>query len=404
MNSFIINNATVITPDEVLHNTSILVEHGIITHIDQHIDEKYAGKIIDAAGDIVMPGIIDIHTDAMDAEIVPRTGADIPIAIAFRELERKMSGCGFTTVYHSMHLGYDMAEMHSHSKYSRLEVFETVHNASKGSTLLNNKIHLRFELSGVKAYDTCFELMDKGYVNILSVMDHTPGQGQITKEYFIKFAMKKGKNEEEAIAAYDERISMPIIKGKELEALIRHAQKLHIPVASHDDDTVEKVDYMHGLGIDICEFPITMETAQHAAKLGMHVVGGASNILRGGSLSGNLDMKEAVLAGAVDSLCSDYYPPSILHSIFKLYNEAGVPLHDAVNLATLHPAKAAGISKQTGSIEKGKDADLVIVKLINDIPMVTHTIVRGHIVAQASNQVNYNNNYELNDLSLTNEL
>jgi alpha-D-ribose 1-methylphosphonate 5-triphosphate diphosphatase len=404
MNSFIINNATVITPNEVLHNTSILVEHGIITHIDQHIDKKHAGKIIDAAGDIVMPGIIDIHTDAMDAEIVPRTGADIPIAIAFRELERKMSGCGFTTVYHSMHLGYDMAEMHSHSKYSRLEVFETVHNASKGSTLLNNKIHLRFELSGVKAYDSCFELMDKGYVNILSVMDHTPGQGQITKEYFIKFAMKKGKSEEEAIAAYDERISMPIIKGKELEALIRHAQKLHIPVASHDDDTVEKVDYMHGLGIDICEFPITMDTARHAAKLGMHVVGGASNILRGGSLSGNLDMKEAVLAGAVDSLCSDYYPPSILHSIFKLYNEAGVPLHDAVNLATLHPAKAAGISKQTGSIEKGKDADLVIVKLINDIPMVTHTIVRGHIVAQASNQVNYNNNYELNDLSLTNEL
>jgi len=148
-----------------------------------------------------------------------------------------------------------------------------------------------------------------------------------------------------------------------------------------------------------------METAQHAAKIGMHVIGGASNILRGGSLSGNLSMKEAVLNGSVDSLCSDYYPPAIIHSIFKLYNEEGLPLNDAVNLATLNPAKAAGISNHTGSIDVGKDADLVIIKLIDNIPMVTHTIVKGHLVAQASNQLVYNENFEPdNNLSLTNEL
>jgi alpha-D-ribose 1-methylphosphonate 5-triphosphate diphosphatase len=406
MNSFIINNATVVTPYEVLNNTSVLVEHGIITHIAGQIDDKYAATIIDAGGDIVMPGIVDIHTDAMDAEIVPRTGADIPIAVAFRELERKMSGCGFTTVYHSMHLGYNMAELHSRSKYGRDEIFETVYKASKGRTLLNNKIHLRFELSGINAYEKCFELMDKGYISMLSVMDHTPGQGQISKEYFIKFYMKmEKKTEEEANEAYEQKIAMPVIAGEKLEALIRHAQKLHIPVASHDDDTVEKVNYAHSLGVNICEFPITMETALEAEKLGMHVVGGASNILRGGSLSGNLNMKDAVLAGAVDTLCSDYYPPAILHSVFTLHNEAGLPLHEAVNLATLNPAKAAGISNYTGSIEAGKDADLIIVKLIDEIPMVTHTIVKGHLVAQASNKINYNKDHTLNDnLSLTNEL
>jgi alpha-D-ribose 1-methylphosphonate 5-triphosphate diphosphatase len=406
MRSFIITNATVVTPTEVLENTSVLVEHGIITHIAPRIDEKYASKVIDAEGAILMPGIIDIHTDAMDAEIVPRTGADIPIAIAFRELERKMSGCGFTTVYHSMHLGYNAAETNSRSKYTRDEVFETVHKASKGSTLLNNKIHLRFELSGVDAYKTCFELMDKGYIDLLSVMDHTPGQGQISKEYAIEFIMKSGKkSREEAIKDIEDRINAPIIAGKELEALIKHAQELHIPVASHDDDSIEKVDYMHGLGVDICEFPINMETAQHATEIGMHVIGGASNILRGGSLSGNLSMKEAVLNGAVDSLCSDYYPPAIIHSIFKLYHEEGLPLNEAVNLATLNPAKAAGIANHTGSIQIGKDADLLIVKLLDGIPMVTHTFVRGHLVAQASNQLVYNENFETDtNLSLTNEL
>lgn len=405
MNSFIINNATVVTPYEVLNNTSVLVEHGIITHIAPQIDEEHASMIIDAQGAIVMPGIIDIHTDAMDAEIVPRTGADIPIAVAFRELERKMSGCGFTTVYHSMHLGYGSAETHSRSKYSRYEVFETVFKESKGNTLLNNKIHLRFELSGVDAYDTCLELMDKGYIALLSVMDHTPGQGQISKEEAVRFIMKGGSTKEEAIKMVEDRLNQPLIEGEKLEALIRHAEKLHIPVASHDDDTVEKVNHMHRLGVGICEFPITLETALHAEKLGMHVVGGASNILRGGSLSGNLNMKEAVLAGAVDTLCSDYYPPAILHSVFKLYNEHSLPLHEAVNMASLNPAKAVGISHHTGSVETGKDADLLIVKLCDNIPMVTHTIVKGHIVAQASNRMNYREDIKLDsDLSLTNEL
>ena len=403
MKPFIIKNATVITPHEILNNASVLVEHGIITHIAEHIDEKYAIKIIDADGDILMPGIIDIHTDAMDAEIVPRTGADIPINIAFRELERKMSGCGLTTVYHSMHLGYDAAQVHSNSKYSRDEVFETVYRAAKGKTLLNNKIHLRFELTGVNAYETCFDLMDKGHIDLLSVMDHTPGQGQITKQQAIDFFMRMGKSKEEAIKDIEERANGPIIAGEKLEALIKHAQKLHIPVASHDDDTIEKVDYMHSLGVNICEFPINMQTARHAAKLGMHVIGGASNILRGGSLSGNLSMKEAVLNGSVDSLCSDYYPPAILHSIFKLHHEDRVSLNEAVNLATLYPAKAAYIDNHTGSIETGKDADLLIVKLVDGIPMVTYTIVKGHIVAQAENKIGYSEQLEINDLSVNHE-
>ncbi len=405
MNSFIIKNATVVTPYEVLNNTSVLVEHGLITHIAPQIDQEHAGLVIDAGGAIVMPGIIDIHTDALDAEIIPRPGADIPIAVAFRELERKMSGCGFTTVYHSMHLGYGTAEMESRSKYGRGEVFETVYRELKGNTLLNNKIHLRFELSGVSAYDTCMELINKGYISLLSVMDHTPGQGQFSREKAIQFFVKLGNSREDAVRLLEEKLSQPIIEGEKLEALIRRAKELHIPVASHDDDTIEKVGYMHSLGVGICEFPITLETAMHATELGMHVVGGASNILRGGSLSGNLNMKDAILADAVDTLCSDYYPPAILHSVFKLYNEDGIPLHEAVNMASLNPAKAVGISHHTGSIEIGKDADLLIVKLFDNIPMVTHTIVKGHIVAQASNKVNYNKDITLdNNLSLTNEL
>ena len=388
MNSFTIYNATIITPDEVIANASLRVEDGIITTIDrENVWQDVIGQAINANGAILMPGIIDIHTDALDAEIIPRPGADIPVAIAFRELERKMSGCGFTTVYHSLHLGYEVAEQFSRSKYTRSEVFEQVYQSSLGHTLLNNKIHLRFELSGIAAYDACIEMISRGYIAMLSVMDHTPGQGQFTKETFLKYALKDGRTEQQALEEYHERLSRPKMEGEKLQALIDHAIAHDIPVASHDDDSVEKVDQMYSLGIRICEFPITMETAEHATQKGMHVVGGASNILRGGSLSGNVSMTEAVVSGMVDTLCSDYYPPAILHSVFKLHQEQGLPLHETVKLATLHPAKAAKIDHLTGSIETGKDADLLIVNTVNGIPMVSYTIVKGHVVSQAAFKV-----------------
>lgn len=390
MNSYLIKNAQVVTPYNVIPNGFVWVEEGRIKQVGSTGSASPAGQsaspameVIDAGGAYVMPGIIDIHTDAMDAEIVPRPGADIPVEVAFRELERKMCTCGITTVYHSLHLGYEVAELVSHSKYSRATVFSLVHGCGARPTLIRNKIHLRFELSGVHAYEQGLELIRGGYIDLLSVMDHTPGQGQWSKESFKRHVMAKGKTEEEFEEELMERMMRPKIDGDRLEALVRVARECGLPVASHDDDTVEKVDAMLALGVNICEFPINMETAQYAVKMGMHVAGGASNVLRGGSMSGNLDMTTAIREGAVDVLCSDYYPAAILHSVFKLHRQ-GTPLHDAVNLATLHPAESVNLDDRLGSLETGKEADLLIVQIQDELPMVTHSMVGGTLVMQTT--------------------
>ena len=398
MNSYLIKNAQIVTPYNVIPNGFVWVEEGRIKQVgstgsaslaDQQ-PESPAGQpaspavqVIDAGGAYVMPGIIDIHTDAMDAEIVPRPGADIPVEVAFRELERKMCSCGITTVYHSLHLGYEVAELVSHSKYNRATVFSLVHGCGARPTLIRNKIHLRFELSGVHAYEQGLELIRGGYIDLLSVMDHTPGQGQWSKESFKRHVMAKGKTEEEFEEELIERMNKPKVDGDRLETLVRLARECGLPVASHDDDTVEKVDAMLALGVNICEFPINMETAQYAVKMGMHVAGGASNVLRGGSMSGNLDMTTAIREGAVDILCSDYYPAAILHSVFKLHRQ-GTPLHDAVNLATLHPAESVNLDDRLGSLETGKEADLLIVRIQDELPMVTHAMVGGTLVMQTT--------------------
>jgi alpha-D-ribose 1-methylphosphonate 5-triphosphate diphosphatase len=119
---------------------------------------------------------------------------------------------------------------------------------------------------------------------------------------------------------------------------------------------------------------------------------GASNVLRGGSLTGNLNIKDAILNGHVTSLCSDYYPPAILHSIFKLYFENDLSLIDTVKLATLNPAKAVGIDHYTGSLEIGKNADIILVKIIENIPTVTKSYVNGRKTLEIPHYISYNEN------------
>ena len=376
-----ITNAKIITPGEILPKATIKVSDGKIAYLDESGDQSPSENTIDAQGKIVMPGIIDLHTDAMEHEIIPRPGADFPIEVAFLELERKMAGCGITTVYHSMHLGYKSAELNSRSKYKREDVFNKVYYLACQNTHINNKIHLRFELTGTYHYQQTIDLLNAGKIDLLSVMDHTPGQGQYQRDWFIKERMNTGKSQQEAEEELLQRLNQEKIEGERLQFLIDTGVNHKIPVASHDDDTPEKVQKLFEMGVRICEFPINLATSRKAKALEMYTIGGGSNILRGGSLSGNLNVLDGIRKNLIDAICSDYYPPSILHSIFKLFNDNILPLHQAVNLATLNPAKAVGLEAEIGSIEVGKNADILIVDIMDNLPLVTHTIVNGNVTS-----------------------
>jgi len=388
----LITHATLVTPSGVHADHALLTEDGIITALGPAAELAATGlETIDARGAYLIPGLIDLHTDTLEKEITPRPGADFPLEVAIHELDRKLVACGITTVYHSLHMGYADAERSAASRFTRRDVVAGVRAMAGVHTLAHTRIHLRYEYSGrgVEVRDLVEALIAEGAIDLLSFMDHTPGQGQYSRERFLANMIKQGKTETEAMAVLAERQARPKLTLSDLQAIGHSARARNIPIASHDDDSPEKVSQMHSAGVNICEFPINLAAAEAARTLGLDVLGGAANVLRGGSLTGNLDITSAMRAGAVNGLCSDYYPPAMLHAVFKLWHERVFSLTQAVAAATSIPARAAGIADKTGSLEVGKAADLILVRLRGETPTVLQTYVQGERVHAAGREAEH---------------
>jgi alpha-D-ribose 1-methylphosphonate 5-triphosphate diphosphatase len=216
-------------------------------------------------------------------------------------------------------------------------------------------------------------------------MDHTPGQGQWRSLEAQKALImgRQGISDEEAERMLDARRNLPRVSGEVLSELAWLAKSKRIPLASHDDDSLEKLDLVEAWEASIVEFPIMLDVAAEARKRGLLVAMGAPNVLLGRSHSDNLSAMDAIRAGVVDILCSDYYPPSLLQAVFRLKHE-GIPVHQAVNMISLNPALALGISANTGSLEAGKDADLLIIAENSGRPVIEKVFVGGAIVCQMS--------------------
>ncbi len=57
---------------------------------------------LDASGLLVLPGMIDIHGDAFERQIMPRPGVLVDLAVALMETDRQLAANGVTTAYHGV--------------------------------------------------------------------------------------------------------------------------------------------------------------------------------------------------------------------------------------------------------------------------------------------------------------
>ncbi|WP_165452742.1 phosphonate metabolism protein PhnM [Paenibacillus thalictri] len=381
-NVYKICGGSIVTPSGILENGTLVVENGTIADVSS-VPSLPGPHDIDARGLLVLPGIIDTHSDAIEHEMQPRPASLFPIEMSFYELERKLAGQGVTTIYHSLSMWDDNSPKEVRRNQSVKNMIRTIRRLSSAGHLIRHQLHLRFEIVNLNAVPHIVELLENGELDQISFMDHTPGQGQYRNlEVQKKFVMERQKlSEEETLRVLEARRQQPKVSRDDLQLVADLARSKGVPLASHDDDSVEKLELVQGWNAAISEFPITLEVASEAKRKGLYVVMGAPNVILGKSHSNNLSALEAIKEGLVDILCSDYYPPSMLQAAFRLH-ALGYDLPYAFNMISLNPAKALGISDRLGSLESGKTADILLARMHEGRPVIEKVLVGGQTVCQ----------------------
>ncbi|MEM6424990.1 MAG: phosphonate metabolism protein PhnM [Cyanobacteria bacterium P01_D01_bin.128] len=334
-------------------------------------------------GDYLMPGLVELHTDNLEQRMSPRPKVRWPLEAAAIYHDRDVAAAGITTVCDAIAIGdFDPNSLRATQFHTMIDVIYQSQQANR--LAVDHRLHLRCELGYEAVYDTTANYADHPLLSLISLMDHTPGQRQFAqvekyKEYYMG---KHGVSEAQMTGYIQSRIeNQQQHAADNRRRLVALARERQIPLASHDDATVEHVQESLQDGAVIAEFPTTLEAAKAAHGHGLQVLMGAPNFVLGKSHSGNVSAMELVTHDLVDVVSSDYVPQSLLLALFLIAEQGQKPVHQVMNLFTLNPAQAVGLGGDRGSLEVGKRADLIAVHHDETVPRLTQVICNGRRVA-----------------------
>ena len=365
----ILSNARIVTAEREFLG-SLLLRDGLIAAVDEGASRLPQAQ--DLGGDYLLPGLVELHTDNLEKHMSPRPGVDWPSASAVLTHDAQIVAAGITTVFDALSIG-DINPRGRRMQQLPAMIEAIAASEAAGQTRAEHRLHLRCELCHPDALTIYRDLVEHPLVALVSVMDHSPGQRQFAKvekyrEYYMgKYHLSPAEMED---FLQEQIANSRQYSDRQRRAIVEDCHSRGISVASHDDATLAHVEESARYGMNIAEFPTTLEAARGCRQLGMKVLMGAPNVVRGGSHSGNVAAAGLAAEGLLDILSSDYYPASLLPAAFALAaqdNDCDLP--QAIKMISLAPAQAAGI-KDRGEIAVGLRADLVQARAQGGLPVV----------------------------------
>ena len=143
MTQTILANARLVLPDEVVHG-AIRIQDGQITAIDTGNAVPHGA--LDCEGDLVMPGLIELHTDNLERHIEPRPRVNWPHASAIIAHDAELSGVGITTVFDALRVGSVVSKAKgNYGEYARALADEILDLRRDGALKISHFLHLRAE-------------------------------------------------------------------------------------------------------------------------------------------------------------------------------------------------------------------------------------------------------------------
>ena len=376
-----LSNARIVLGDRVIERGWVAVANGLIVELGEGTPPGHGA---DVGGDLLLPGLVELHTDHIEAHYVPRPKVFWDPVAAVVSYDGQLASCGITTVLDSLRV---WREEGAEDVDGQAEILADAIATARAADLLrvDHFLHLRCEVPMPDVVEEARALIGRDDVRLLSLMDHTPGQRQFRDEAKLRDYYRGksgGLTDAELDAMFIKRHEHAARHGAEnYRALVELARHHGTPLASHDDTTAEHAALSVGDGVSIAEFPTTIEAAHVLHCGGVRVLMGAPNLVRGGSHSGNMATSEAAQAGVLDVLSSDYVPASLLMAALVLPKAApAIELPAALRTVTKTPAEAVGLTDR-GEIAVGKRADLVRIRLTERVPLVRSVWRIGQRVA-----------------------
>jgi alpha-D-ribose 1-methylphosphonate 5-triphosphate diphosphatase len=379
LNEQILTNAKIVTAEQVFTGTVVLRD-GLISEVDDSISQLSQAQNLN--GDYLLPGLVELHTDNLEKHLSPRPGVDWPSASAVMSHDAQIIAAGITTVFDALSIG-DV-----NPKGKRMQQLPSMVDAiakanAADMTRAEHRLHLRCEVCHPDTLSVFRDLVEQPLVQLVSVMDHSPGQRQFALESkYREYYMGKYHLSSEQMDAFivEQVANSKTYSDRYRRAIVDICLARGLSVASHDDATLAHVEESAAYGMSIAEFPTTLEAAQGCRRLGMSVLMGAPNIVRGGSHSGNIAAATLAEEGLLDILSSDYYPASLLQAAFTLGAQldesqvsadewTGAGLARAVTTVSLAPARSAGLHDR-GEIRVGLRADLIHARALGTLPII----------------------------------
>jgi alpha-D-ribose 1-methylphosphonate 5-triphosphate diphosphatase len=377
----ILTNARVVLDDRVIERGWVAVAHrGIVEIGEGQAPER--GE--DFGGDLLMPGLIELHTDHLEAHYVPRPKVFWDPVAAVVSYDGQLATSGITTVLDSLRV---WREDGAEDVDGQADILSAAIDKARQADLLraDHFLHLRCEIPMPMVVEDTAKLAGRPDVRLISLMDHTPGQRQFRDEGKLRDyyrGKKGGLSEPELDALFARRFEyQKKYADANMRGVVALAKKLGVPLASHDDTTEENVADAVRDKVAVAEFPTTIEAARALHEAGIAILMGAPNVVRGGSHSGNIAAADLAHEGYLDILSSDYIPSSLLMGALQLPERIpSITLPEAVRTVTKAPARAVGLNDR-GEIAKGKRADLIRVHVGAGVPVVRSVWRAGNRVA-----------------------
>ena len=382
MSSLVLTNATVVTPFRVAENHCIVAEDGRITQLGtaNKVGKPSGARVIDVQGDIVCPGFIELHVHGGKGKnFNGGTEED------FDQITRFHSEHGTTLMLATLYVDEEKAYLQTIRDLAG-------YCAEPGNELLYG-IHLEGPfinraMKGAMNEDyiwqanasNCQTLKEAGggHIKMITLAPELTGIDQIMQlaaqdGIVIGIAHSQARYEDIEVAIDNGLTQVTHIfnamhplhhrtPGVITAALLKRELKVHlIADCIHVHPAVIKLLYkLKGpTGIVL----ITDAVSATGQEDGTYELGGQQIHMK----DQKVHLEDGTLAGSVITLEK---------SVKNLIEQVNIPIHEAIRMASLNPARVLGLDNRKGILAVGKDADMVVLDSEYEVRM---TVIGGEI-------------------------